>query len=180
MPATSLIVSTNETMLFREKSNEIVLSILWSFGLAAFFLFAGWLSDDQRDWMPIVSLCFSVIFAALGSISIVKLLRKNYRTMILAPEGFKDSDIAPEFIPWSAIENISVRPIYFRGRHKSSVLEVQLTGESWSKIDLTRSGKIVKAQMGGLWIQGFGGTEQFDHFRGAFEAYATAHGTKIQ
>lgn len=175
MPATN----TNQVMVFAERPERVMPRIIGLLGIATFLGLCAWFQADKP--MPIRVGTGDLVFF-LTSVCIIltmRLLRRKCRSVTIGPDGFRCEQIAPEFVPWSAVTSMTEVPISFRGRHHFSMVEVRIREPSWNDLSLTRAAKLNKFQTGAMWVPWVDADTSFESFFATMKSYALAHGGKI-
>ncbi|MDQ6437140.1 hypothetical protein RB623_24060 [Mesorhizobium sp. LHD-90] len=130
----------------------------------------------------LVRIASGLVASALGAAALfmtVKIARQDYRALTLSPEGFRDTNIAREVVPWSAVTSMSVAPTYFRGRQQFLAIDLKVKDSAWSALTLTRSAKINKRHGGNMWVSRVGKERDFNAFFAMMRAYTKAHGGTV-
>jgi hypothetical protein len=87
--------------------------MLRAFFLATLALGIGhqsWFRSDIDAFVRIVGGVASIAVGLVALMVFTDIIRGKYRVLIFAPEGFQDTNIAKEFVPWSAVTTMSVAP----------------------------------------------------------------------
>ncbi|RUU86652.1 MULTISPECIES: hypothetical protein [unclassified Mesorhizobium] len=170
------MTDTNQVIVFTENPERVMPRMLVLLAIAMFLGLGALFQTDKP--MPIrVGTGILVFFLASVSLhSTVRLLRGRYRAVTIGPNGFQCNEIAPQFVPWSAVTSMSEVPISFRGRYQFSVVEVRIEESSWKDLSLTKAAKLNKFQTGSMWIPSVGAETSFESFFATVKSYASAHG----
>jgi hypothetical protein len=115
-----------------------------------------------------------------GIVFCIKRFRGIYRRLVLSPEGFKDDNIAPQYIPWSAVEGMSEIEVSFWGKRYRHAIEVNISREGWQGLSLTRAARSNKRAGSYAWVLSAGSETDFDNQLQAMRTYAKAHGGKTR
>lgn len=172
----------NETLytrIFQETAADIAPRVLKLGAIAAFLGGTAWLFAEQYDIARVTSICVAAILLGICAIESLRWLRGQYRLLTLSPEGLRDTNIAPETIPWTSVEKLKIVATVFRGMERNIAVEVKLNNSAWDKLTLTRSAKINKYQTGAMWIMHIGRNADFQTFFETLRSYARAHGGKV-
>jgi hypothetical protein len=121
----------------------------------------------------------ALFFGACFLIAIWRSFRMNQPTLTLSSEGFRDTRISSEFIPWTTVEKISV------WRHRSAnAIVVKVSETVWEDFPLSRLARWSRSANRSLGADGLSiGTSElrvkFDDILAMMQTYATAHGGKV-
>ncbi|SIT52741.1 hypothetical protein BQ8794_10111 [Mesorhizobium prunaredense] len=165
--------------MFRENPGKVTIRIVTLSAVAIFLGFGAWLEANQPMMVRVACSVVAFALTAICFATIARLLTGKHRVLTLSTDGFQFSNIAPEFVPWSAVTSISVVPISFRGRQRSSLLEVKIKEPEWGKLTLTRAAKLNKLQTGAMWVPWVGEEASFESFLTTMKSYIRAHGGKV-
>ena len=97
----------------------------------------------------------------------------------LSPQGFTDNNIAPETVPWTAVERLTIVSPTFRGRQRDIAVEIRIGDAAWESLTLTRAAKINRLQTGAMWIMQPGRQSEFGSFFETLRSYTLANGGKV-
>ncbi|WP_149761891.1 hypothetical protein [Neomesorhizobium albiziae] len=172
--------ATSQTIVLKEKVDDIYPRIIILASLTVFFIYAAWWGFDYPTLYRVLAIVISAPLASICILESAKIIRARYHIMTLSPEGFTDTNIAPEIVPWAAVEDMKISSTSFRGRERLIAVEVKIKDSAWNALTLSRSAKLIKYQTGAMWI---GRSVSETDFRAFFEtprSYARAHGGKVE
>jgi hypothetical protein len=172
-------VDTNQTSVFKETPDEVTLRFLALFVIAGGMGLVAWLQSDQPIPVRITAAIVAFCVGAVGAVQVVTILKGKYRILTLAPNGFQDTNIAPEIVPWAAVEGMTIVSTSFRGRERLIAVQVKIKDFAWNALTLSRSAKLNKYQTGGMWIMPISRGADFQTFFETLRSYARSHGGKV-
>lgn len=170
---------TIHTRVFKETASDIVPRILGLSALAAFVATTVWLSPELPVIVRLVGVAATSTLLAICAVELTKLILGRHRVLKLSPQGFTDTNIAPETVPWTSVERLSIVSAAFRGRQRDIAVEVQLGDAAWESLTLTRGAKINRLQTDAIWIMHPGRRSEFGSFLETLRSYARANGGKV-
>ena len=171
-------IDTARTVEIRSSPTRLVL--LGAGGLAAGVLsfaiaktYAG--TGSYREfigWVGVV-FCGLVVLVALW-----RALRMRQPTLTLSPQGFRDIRVSPDFIPWTAVENLSI----WQYRNTKTVI-AKVPETVWRDFPLSRMARWSRSANTSLGVDGLAiGTVELqtrsDELLETMRAFAAAHGGK--
>jgi hypothetical protein len=173
------MIDTNQVIVFTENPERVVPRMLVLLAIAVLLGLGALFQTDKP--MPFrVGTGVLVFFLASVCLRLtVRLLKGRYRAVTLGPNGFRCDEIAPEFIPWSAVTSMSEVPVSFHGRYQFSVVEVRIEEPGWKDLSLTRAAKLNKFQTGSMWVPSVGAETSFESFFATMKSYASAYGGEV-
>ncbi|MEO5324249.1 hypothetical protein PV773_13095 [Mesorhizobium sp. CC13] len=172
-------IETTYTRVFEEKSGDVATRIFVLCSVAPIAAFGFWAGSGLPMFVRLLG---SVAVAALLLIclsEVIKLVSGRHRVLRLSPQGFMDTNIAPETVPWTSVERLSIVSTAFRGRQRDIAVEVQLGDAAWESLTLTRGAKINRLQTDAIWIMHPGRRSEFGSFFETLRSYARANGGKV-
>jgi hypothetical protein len=118
-------------------------------------------------------------FAACFLAALSRLSRARQPTLLLSPEGFMDTRLSSEYVPWSVVQKLSTWD-----RHGTRMIIVTVPEPIWRTWPLTRLARWTRSPNRWLGVQGFAvvATEfdlKFDDLLELFTVYCKAHGGRI-
>jgi hypothetical protein len=123
----------------------------------------------------------ALLFGAYSLSFASALLDMAQPVVTIAPEGFRDRRIAPEFIAWSSVEKLSV----WDSPGITVAFVVTISDAEWRRLSVTLkarwdrfSARLVK--LDGLWIVTNDLNVKFDDIFQIVAVYAKAHGGKVE
>jgi hypothetical protein len=173
-------VDTNQTRVFRETSREATLQLIPLSAIAGGMGLVAWLLSDQPIFFRIAAAAVAFFLGAVAAVEAVRLLKGKYRILTLAPKGFQDTNIAPQFVPWSAVQSVTVAQTSFRGKQRIVAIELKIKDCAWSGLSLSRSARLNKYHSGMMWVMHVGNELDFQSFLNILQSYARAHGGKVE
>ena len=135
-------------------------------GTGSFREFIGWVG---------VVFCGLVVLVALW-----RALRMREPMLILSPEGFRDTRISSQFIPWPMVENLSI----WRYRN-TKIVVVKVPDSVWRDFPLSRMARWSRSANASLGADGLAiATVELrttsDELLATMKAYTAAHGGKAE
>ena len=90
------------------------------------------------------------VFFGLGFlIWIGRALKMGQATLSLSPQGFRDVRLSPDWVPWSAVENLSTWSLL-----GTTIIVAKISDASWNTLRLTRSARWSRSQNKSLGVDG--------------------------
>ncbi|MFI0845516.1 hypothetical protein [Mesorhizobium sp. IMUNJ 23232] len=169
-------IDTGIRRTFQETSTEFSYSAIGLSILSIGMGLAAWFGNDKEAFIRIASGLLAIVLGAAAVFFVARIVGREFRTLVVAPEGFQDTNVATEFVPWAAVTSMSVAPVYFQGRQHFHAIDVRIKDSAWNSLTLTRSAESNKRQSGNMWVLRVGKERDFQSFLAMMRAYAEAHG----
>ncbi|ODT05482.1 MAG: hypothetical protein ABS58_15515 [Mesorhizobium sp. SCN 65-20] len=170
---------TTNTRIFKETAKDSSVRIFLLCAVAAIAAFGFWASFDLPMFVRLLGLASVGVVLAICFHEAIKLIAGRHRVLKLSPQGFTDTNIAPETVPWTSVERLSIVSPNFLSSQRNIAVQVHINGAGWERLTLTRGAKINRSQTGGMWIMHPGRQSEFSSFVDTVRSYALANGGKV-
>lgn len=172
-------IETTYTRIFEETSSSIAVRIFVLCSVTPLAAFGFWAGSDLPMFVRLLGLAAVVVLLLICIAQVIKLISGKRQVLKLSPQGFTDTNIAPETVPWTSVERMSIVSPSFRGTQRNIAVQLHINGAAWEQLTLTRSARINRSQTGAMWIMHRGRQSEFDSFARAVRSYTLANGGKV-
>lgn len=168
---------TYQTVVFRETASHAVRRLI---PLCIIALVAGCITWALQDQLKAVILGSALVLGLLGVCAalLATVIYRGYRILTISKEGFSDTNIAAEVVPWDSVERISVATTVFRGRERNLAVAISIKDSAWDRLTLSFGARLNKRQTGTMWVGAPAGIDLQDLLE-ILKSYARAHGGKV-
>ena len=130
-----LDTDTYQTRIFRETASQVARSLI---PLCIIALVAGCITWALQDQLKAVILGSALVLGLLGVCAalLATVIYRGHRILTISKEGFSDTNIATEVVPWDSVEGISVATTVFRGRERNLAVAISIKDSAWDRLTL--------------------------------------------
>ena len=169
-------VATDQITAFTPKTGESIRRILILGSISLFFIYSAWSQPDHPLFFRVGAIGLAFVLTSICVFEAIRAIRGKRPVLTLTPDGFINTSIAPELVPWSAVEDMKIVSASFHGRERPVSIEIKIKDSVWNGLTLSRSARLIRYQSDTLWISDIGKVPDVFH---AMRSYAHAHGGKV-